>query len=141
MTDNQPVSSSTARDSLPLAVAVVVPEGDQDALRHYPASGNNAVVVAQEVTPPPSTTTKACAALVIFFIAVGSVMLVFAGSPDYPSSEPFTSPPIQYHGCEGNLEESLRALDASVVTDLDCEGPLGKISTELGKFTALTSLR
>jgi hypothetical protein len=90
------VSASTSRDSLPLAVAVVVPKDDQDALRHYPANGNNAGV-AQEVSPGRSTATKGCAALVaVVVVVVASVMLVFTGSPDTPSSEPFTANPIPW---------------------------------------------
>jgi hypothetical protein len=133
------MSASASRDSLPLAVAVVVPEGGQDALWHYPANGNTAVV-AQEVTPGRGNAAKGFAVLFVFVVViVASAMLMIAGSSDI---EPFTeSEPFAASCEEGNLEESLRALDASVVTDLDCEGTLGTISTELGKFTALTSLR
>jgi hypothetical protein len=158
------MSGDPSGASLPLAVAVVVPKDGDDALEQY-ADGTSVGEPAR-VTPRRSTATKVCAAVTVLGVVAAVAGFLFfgpAGSTNAtpsPAASPLTtspaaSPPTTsptvlpsasptqapFPTCEGDLEQFLSTLDSSSTINLNCDGVQGAISTELGRFTMLTSLR
>jgi hypothetical protein len=148
------MSASLSRDSLPIAVAVVVPESDEDVLQHYATGIIDAVptALAEDGPAPADAAVQICvglfgAAFVVFIVFINGGFSTttdeyYEYEPSYTPSPyfPYTSSPITF-SCSSGFDKYLSTLDASSTEELECYYTRGTIPTTLGQFTALTNLQ
>jgi hypothetical protein len=141
-------STSSSRDSQSIAVAVVVPESDEDALEHY-SDGIDAgpMSLAQESRPALGVEMKVFAGLCLAAIVALAVILSadLRGGSNGPNSDntnpaASTPSPTLPSPCSIGIDKYLATLEVSSTEYLNCYETQGTIPTTLGKFTALISL-